>query len=173
MAGKLFKILVSRSDKGRETRFFPEITTTSIPGKPAYSKRRNTSRIIRLARLRITALPIFLDAMMPSRFLFKPLLRKNRVNVVSTLVLCPRFITASNCERCNNLTLLGNDWFPNESESKPFSTLTPAIGQNFTSPDRRFSRPEAMGTLSSQNFWLIRSFHDLISLKIPNPLLLK
>ncbi len=136
--GRLFAILVSRSGKGRESRFFPEITTKSIPGAPTFFKRRNASRIIRLARFRITALPTFFDAMMPSRFLSKPLLRKKRVNVVSALFLCPRFITPSNWERFNNLSFLWNDWFSINHRASRFRPLRLRLARTLRPPTVAF-----------------------------------
>ena len=60
-----------------------------------------------------------------------------------------------------------------KSQGQSFSTFAPPIGQNFAPPDRGFSRPKSVGALPSQIFGLVRSLHDLFSLKIPNSLFLK
>ena len=144
----------------RGTRSFPEITTMSIPGSMRSLIRRNASRIFRLARLRMTALPIFLEAMMPSRFLPKPLVRMNRVQMELTRVRLPLAITFSNWGRLANLSLLGNEnWLMHLLNSQPFSSFSPSVGQYFSPSNRGTPSAEPVSAFSTNIFWLIRSLH--------------
>ena len=145
----------------RGTRSFPEITTMSIPGSMRSLIRRNASRIFRLARLRMTALPIFLEAMMPSRFLPRPLVSMNRVQMELTRVRLPLAITFSNWGRLANLSLLGNEnWLMHLLNSQPFSSFSPSVGQYFSSSNRGISPAEPVPALPSYIFWLICSLHN-------------
>lgn len=118
-------IFSSSTQAGREARSFPEITTISIAGKMPFLIRRNTSRIFRLARFRITALPIFLEAMMPSLFLSNPFGRKNKVQYVPTRFLWPWAITFWNWGRFANLSVFGKQcWRMEGTRPSAFSALS-------------------------------------------------
>lgn len=146
----------------RGTRSFPEITTMSIPGSMRSLIRRNASRIFRLARLRMTALPIFLEAMMPSRFLFNPLGNMNRVQMVLTRLRLPSAMTFSNWGRLANLSHLWNEnRLMNVLNSQPFSPFSSSVGQYFPSANRRTPPAEPVSALSTNIFWLICSLHNI------------
>lgn len=146
----------------RRTRSLPEITTMSIPGLMRSLIRRNASRIFRLARLRMTALPIFLEAMMPSRFLFNPLESMNRVQMELTRFLWPLAITFSNWGRLANLSLLWNEnWLMNSLNSQPFSPFSSSVGQYFPPSNRGVSSAEPVSAFSANIFWLIRTLHNI------------
>ena len=83
------------------------MTTTSIPRRPGTSERRKTSRINRLALLRLTESPSFLEATMPSRAVpasfgptrivrYRPLARSDRSN---TRWNSPRRLTRRSFEK--------------------------------------------------------------------------
>lgn len=146
----------------RGTRSFPEITTMSIPGLMRSLIRRNASRIFRLARLRITALPIFLEAIMPSRFLPRSLGSVNKVQMVLIRFLRPSAMTFSNWGRLANLSHLGNaNRLMNALNSQPFSPFSSSVGQYFSSPNRGASPAEPVSAFSANIFWLICSLHNI------------
>jgi len=86
---KTCKILCSRVEKGRRIKSLPEMITISNAGLIWLLITRNTSRILRLARLRTTALPIFLEAIMPSLNLSRLLGIKKTVQKVPILFFWP------------------------------------------------------------------------------------
>ena len=159
LTGKDFKISLSRTELGRDTRSLPDMTTTSIAGSMCFLTWRKISRIFLLAWLRATAFPIFFETMTPSRFLSRPFGRKKTVQKFFILCFWPRFVTCSNWGRLARRSL-----FPNENSliklnSQTFAPFAPAVGQNSSTTYRGASFTEPVGSLSFQIFGLKRHLH--------------
>ena len=159
LIGRDWKIFLSITETGRETRLFPDTITISMAGSMRPLMRRKTSRIFLLARLRTTALPIFLEAIIPNRFLLRPLGKKNTLKKVSTRSLWPRSITCSNWGLLVRRSLFPNENFPMWSNSQTFTSFTPAIRENPPTARRWTSFAEPVGSLSLDIFRLKRHFH--------------
>jgi len=67
---------------GSETRSLPDMITISMAGSMRPLMWRKTSLIFLLVRLRVTAFPIFLEAIIPNLFLSRPLGKKKTVQKV-------------------------------------------------------------------------------------------
>ncbi len=150
-------------------------TTTSRPGGRCECNCRKTSRRIRFARFRSTALPIRRVAMMPNR-LGPPLpvtkWRENR----RLLRLLPFFRTWENSwgrririsgrNLCGAISssgrgkarLFGSRFSCGSNEA--FSALGPPALQYTLSPDGLHSAAETMCLQALPAIWLIGSFHD-------------
>lgn len=131
-------IFSSRTRTGRGTKSFPEMITTSIAGEILPLIRRNTSRIFRLARLRATAFPIFLEAMTPSLFLSNPLGKIKRVQKVPTRCLRPLDMTLSNWRRLANLSLLSKEYAPIGYTANLFRPFLLRLANTFLPPTVEF-----------------------------------
>jgi len=159
LTGKDWKMLFSRTELGRETRSLPDITTISIAGSIRCFIWRNASRIFLLAWFRITAFPVFLEAMIPSRLLLRLFVRKNTVQKVAMLCLRPRFITRSNWGLFVRRSLFPNENLLIKLNSQTLASFAPSIGQNSSTANSRTSLTETVCTLSFNIFGLKRHLH--------------
>ena len=73
---------------------------------------RKISRILRFARFRATAFPIFFEAMMPNLFLSNPLGMEMMVHNLSTRFFPPSAMTFSNWGRLANRSVFLKEKFP-------------------------------------------------------------
>ena len=75
---------------------FPAITTISVAGTICFFVCRNISRMVLLTWFLATALPTFLDAIIPNLFLSKPFGREKTVNNFPVRCFLPSARTLSN-----------------------------------------------------------------------------
>ena len=160
LKGRDWKIFLSITETGREIRFLPDTITISMAGSIWPFILRKTSRIFLLARLRTTALPIFLEAITPNLCLSRPLGKKNTVQKFSIRCLWPWSITCSNWGLLVRCSFFLNEYFPMELNSQTFASFAPSVGQNSSTARRWASFKEPVGSLSLDIFRLKRHFHS-------------
>ena len=110
LTGRDWKIFFSMTETGSETSSLPDTITISMAGSMRPLIWRKTSRIFLLVRLRATAFPIFLEAIIPNLFLSRPLGKKKTVQKFPVRCFWPWFITCSNWGLFARRSL-----FPNEN----------------------------------------------------------
>ena len=129
---------------------------------------RNVSRMALLTRFRATALPTFLDAMIPSLFLFKPFgIEKNGAKSSNALLFTfgKNFLKLrSSCKPFNFGKRIVTHYF-RFSGGKSFSSFSSAISQNTSAANGSTSFSETVYAFSFDIAGLKCSFHQSFLLK--------
>ena len=127
---------------------------------------RNVSRMALLTRFRATALPTFLDAMIPSLFLFKSFGSEKTVQSFPMRFFFPSARTFSNSGLLVSFSRLLNEKSPIFSGRQAFSSFSPAVGQNTSAANGCTAFAESVYAFSFDVAGLKRSFHESFLLKI-------
>ena len=123
---------------------------------------RKISRILRFARFRATAFPIFFEAMMPNLFLSNSFGREKMMHNFSTNFFSPSAITFSKSGRLASRSVFLKEKFPIESDCQAFSAFSPAVCQYTSSPYGRTSFTESVHTFSFDITGLKSPFHESV-----------
>ena len=139
----------------------PRATTTRSHPR-ATSKRRATSRSLRLIRLRTTAFPTLFPTVNPNRLTPSPLGSATRTSALVDQLLPLRLTSAKSCGLfkpwCLVIGLCERKLAARGLHRKSLASLEHAASENIATAAGAHSRSEAVDTAPTSFAWLVRSF---------------